>query len=257
MPGSPRSPYPSPGPPTLLSAGLGPVLASQRPPGTVAGTQGPARSKAQNQSPPTMWQDRDRGRDRRLRVWASPPRPPVAPASAWSSETRILDPGSRPGAAASAAGSSQRRKASSRLAPPPQAPSRPTRPDPAPPRARDSEFRTVPPPEVATPCSLHIGLKEKRAGPRAQTPRCQVLRERTPACSPCSSREGPASPLSMSQLLGRASLTSLVPCMERLLVNICPPRCKLQETGSCTRRILSLPEHRADAWEGHCARNEG
>lgn len=122
-PGSPRSPYPSPGPPTLLSAGLGPVLASQRPPGTVAGTQGPARSKAQNQSPPTMWLARARGRDRRLRVWASP-------ASAGRSEAQVLDPGSRPGAAASAASSSQRRKASSRRAPPPRAPSRPTRRDP-------------------------------------------------------------------------------------------------------------------------------
>lgn len=57
-------------------------------------------------------------------------RPRVAPASAWSSKAQVLDPGSRPGAAASAASSSQRRQASSRPAPPPQAPSRPTRPDP-------------------------------------------------------------------------------------------------------------------------------
>lgn len=239
-PGSPRSPYPSPGPPTLLSAGLGPALASQRPPGTVAGTQGPARSKAQNQSPPTMWLARARGRDRRLRVWASP-------ASAGRSEAQVLDPGSRPGP----------------LPQPPAPPSggkrapggpRPHGPLPAQQdvthRARDSEFRTAPPPEVATSCSLQIGLQEKRAGPRAQIPRCEVLRARTPACSPHSSRRGPASPLFMSQLLGRASLTSSVPCMERLLVNICPPRWFMYPQDSVPARAQSRRP-------GHCARNEG
>lgn len=128
---------------------------------------------------------------------------------------------------------------------------RPHRPRPAqqdtPPRAPGSEFRMAPPPEVSTSCSLRIGPKERRAGPRSQITARKVLRELAFACSPYPSREGPTSPLFMSQLLGRASLTSSVPWVERLLVNICLPLCKLQEAGSCTRRILPLPEHRADA----------
>ena len=82
--GSPRSLYPSPRPPTSLSAGLGPALPSRRPPWTVGGTPGPARSPDQNcRGPPTTWPDLA-GRDRRLqiravpiskaqRAWASPP----------------------------------------------------------------------------------------------------------------------------------------------------------------------------------------
>lgn len=121
-----------------------------------------------------------------------------------------------------------------KLAPGWPRPTGPFPPSEACPRGKGQAFRMAPPPKgPGRVLALRSGAaKSWGAGP---------------ACSPYASREGPTSLLSISQFLRRASLPPSVPCVERLLVNICPPLCKLQETGSCTRRILSLPENRAEA----------
>lgn len=69
--------------------GLGPVLAAQHPPGTVAGTRGAARSQAQNRPrPPRGWTG-IAGRDGGLGAPASPP----APASSLRPMTAFQNPG--------------------------------------------------------------------------------------------------------------------------------------------------------------------
>lgn len=127
--------------PTSLSAGLGPSLASQRPPGTVARVQGPARSRAQHRpDPPTTWPDGIAGRGRRRRARAihasarprfrpplglwdpssgQPPPPPAPPRRPSASPGRL-----RPAGPAPAGPAPQTQAASSgwsrpRRAPPP------------------------------------------------------------------------------------------------------------------------------------------
>lgn len=157
MPGSPRSRSPSTGHPTSLSAGRRAALASQRQPGTVAGTQGLKESQAQNRpAPPTTWPDQIAGLHRRRQKRAVPVSMAAsvratlpAPGFSLGGVIRGQEFESRPPAAAS------------RLALLPQAPPRPAGHAPSRPRPWAwAELPMLPPPEGSTSCNLLIGGKE-------------------------------------------------------------------------------------------------
>lgn len=250
MSGSPRSLYPSPRPPTSLSAGLGPALPSR--PGLWAGLQvlrglrirtaavRPPRGRTSQggtedceSGPSQSLRPSERGRLRQ----------PVVPASATYM---------RPGFRGPPRGSCLRR----RLRP-----------------AADSELQAGPAPagpalgpgqRAPPPATSRLGQKGGRraltgnfaAAPLSAPSLSEYSFEKScwvwprPAPPPPTASFGllPSSRLSSS---GAASLTaSMLPVWRGYWLIIC----ELQDAGPCTRRILSLAGDRTD---GQRARNKG